>query len=1074
MNIGTLTIEMAANIVRLQKDMDDAKRLVDRSTRDIEKMANMAKNALGAIGVGLSAAAFGAFIKSSIDAQDQLDKLKQKTGMAATELAGLKFAAEQNDTSLNGVAAASKKLATTLAENPALMRQLGITATSSTGALVQLSDVFWAMPDGIDKTALAVKLMGKSGEEMIPFLNNGSAALKELIAQGKEYNPVTEESVRQAAEFNDNLDKLKASASGLGVQLSSTMLKPLQQISEAMAQAARDGGLLKAAWVGLGGVGAALFTDDMLSREEKVAKRLREINELQSSGRALPGALKRAAAEKSLLEAEMAQIRVAAEEMKRIDAEKAKAEDERKAKMTADVAARMAQAKAEEEAAKALKKSKEEATKAEKKAKEDAIVSQQEWMSGIGKTTEQLINEANAAEYNNSLIGKTAVEIAILTSARYDEQIAAAEAQAVMLQNIPSRKAEYDLVLMQIDALQRLQKAKGSESILRANADSAQQAANDYKKVGESLNDSLTGAISRSFTTGSSLAQNFANSVQSIFSDMVLQPVVKAMVTSGLGAVGLGATGSALAGTAGGAATGTAAGAVAGGSSIGSMAAAVAPYAIAAVGVYALAKYGFGWGNTRENVGDQRLVGQFNRSGFSGNYQQDWKVDGGWFGSDQRGTDITAINSVQGRAFKATVDSLQSTFNGLGVAIGDTSLRTRDWKVNVNQAGDVTGTLADSMGMQLIPSLEKFQLTGESLAQTAQRLTGVFQGTSYFITALGLDSQQAFGAFGIQSAAQRDALIKSFSGDTFDKQTADFNSKVSGFVQNFLTAADQLNPSLDAVGRTFSELKITGISTNQQFADRVKLELQAGNTDTVARLLNVADAFNTITASAEKSRAELAALVNANSFSTLADFQRAQAYAANGSGASGGAASMIASATASGGVALGNDQAAADTARRIAEKASALAALNTVKGEKDDWQYEGDARGQARSKAVAAHVSAWNAEHNARVAAAQAAYDSLPAFASGGLHTGGLRLVGERGPELEYTGPSRIFSNSQSQSLLDTSGLLEELKQMRTQLKSLVENQVRDNSAIKTAVQATADLLDRNTGGGGPMLVTTA
>jgi hypothetical protein len=36
---------------------------------------------------------------------------------------------------------------------------------------------------------------------------------------------------------------------------------------------------------------------------------------------------------------------------------------------------------------------------------------------------------------------------------------------------------------------------------------------------------------------------------------------------------------------------------------------------------------------------------------------------------------------------------------------------------------------------------------------------------------------------------------------------------------------------------------------------------------------------------------------------------------------------------------------------------------------------------------------------------------SSGAFADGGLHPGGLRLVGERGPELEVTGPSRIMSN---------------------------------------------------------------
>ena len=40
----------------------------------------------------------------------------------------------------------------------------------------------------------------------------------------------------------------------------------------------------------------------------------------------------------------------------------------------------------------------------------------------------------------------------------------------------------------------------------------------------------------------------------------------------------------------------------------------------------------------------------------------------------------------------------------------------------------------------------------------------------------------------------------------------------------------------------------------------------------------------------------------------------------------------------------------------------------------------------------------------------------VPAFASGGYHSGGLRLVGENGPELEVTGPSRIFTAQQLQA----------------------------------------------------------
>lgn len=87
----------------------------------------------------------------------------------------------------------------------------------------------------------------------------------------------------------------------------------------------------------------------------------------------------------------------------------------------------------------------------------------------------------------------------------------------------------------------------------------------------------------------------------------------------------------------------------------------------------------------------------------------------------------------------------------------------------------------------------------------------------------------------------------------------------------------------------------------------------------------------------------------------------------------------------------------------------------------------------------------------------------LPRFATGGFHSGGLRIVGERGPEIEYTQPSRIFSNAESKRLLDLSEVVAELKQLREEL-----------SEVRKSTRQTADLLDDVSAGGGAFLVETA
>ncbi|HBK01160.1 MAG TPA: hypothetical protein DDZ62_15205 [Delftia acidovorans] len=78
----------------------------------------------------------------------------------------------------------------------------------------------------------------------------------------------------------------------------------------------------------------------------------------------------------------------------------------------------------------------------------------------------------------------------------------------------------------------------------------------------------------------------------------------------------------------------------------------------------------------------------------------------------------------------------------------------------------------------------------------------------------------------------------------------------------------------------------------------------------------------------------------------------------------------------------------------------------------------------------------------------------VPGFASGGLHMGGLRMVGERGPELEVTGPARYWSSAQTQQMLSGAGggnqeLLAEVRALRAEV-----------SGLRAAAQRTAQNTD--------------
>ncbi len=75
----------------------------------------------------------------------------------------------------------------------------------------------------------------------------------------------------------------------------------------------------------------------------------------------------------------------------------------------------------------------------------------------------------------------------------------------------------------------------------------------------------------------------------------------------------------------------------------------------------------------------------------------------------------------------------------------------------------------------------------------------------------------------------------------------------------------------------------------------------------------------------------------------------------------------------------------------------------------------------------------------------------IPRFATGGNHAGGLRIVGDGGgPELEATGPSRIYSAGQTKAMLNNDSLADEVRQLRAELRAIALDQAtKANEQLK-------------------------
>ncbi len=243
-NLGTLTLDIIAKIGGFTGPMGQAERQASKSSKNIQSSFKSMATAIGA-SIATATAALSYYVQKSNHAADESIKAAQKAGISVESFTGLAFVADLAGVNMEGFTGAMVKLNKALgeasvgsAEQLASFRALGISVKDSEGnirtadkVLVDLADKFSNMPDGVEKTAMAMKVFGKSGAEMIPFLNGGSAAIKELITLAQDLGVVIgEEQAKKAEQFNDSLTVLSYAAKGAANRLAGELLPALNDL----------------------------------------------------------------------------------------------------------------------------------------------------------------------------------------------------------------------------------------------------------------------------------------------------------------------------------------------------------------------------------------------------------------------------------------------------------------------------------------------------------------------------------------------------------------------------------------------------------------------------------------------------------------------------------------------------------------------------------------------------------------------------------------------------------------------------------------------------------------------------
>ena len=223
MTLAELVIKMSADTASLRTDFDKAGKYA-------KDAAEVIRSAFAGIGAGLTVEGIGETIKSFAEFGETIARAAQKTGMAAEQISGLKFAAESTGTDFDvltrGLAIFDRNvsgLANTNSQAAKAITALGVSTHDAAGhilpaheLLLDIAQRFQGMRDGAEKTAIAMSLFGRSGADLIPFLDRGAAGISELEASAKDLGmTLSGQDTRAAVQLKEGLHDLDAAMMGL-------------------------------------------------------------------------------------------------------------------------------------------------------------------------------------------------------------------------------------------------------------------------------------------------------------------------------------------------------------------------------------------------------------------------------------------------------------------------------------------------------------------------------------------------------------------------------------------------------------------------------------------------------------------------------------------------------------------------------------------------------------------------------------------------------------------------------------------------------------------------------------------
>lgn len=247
MNLFNLIAKITLDNKEFQKGIKDSEQSGKTFGQKIAAGAKVAGKALVAMGsaVMVAGAALAKLTLGSIKTTDEIGKESQKLNMSTDAYQKWSLAMKMSGTDISVLTMGMKTFTSVLdgaasgqADSILLMNRLGMSFADFEGLSVEetfkkVIESFQSMEEGAEKTQLAVDLFGRSGQELLPMLNDEVGSIDELFQQFEDLGLIIDnETVKAGESLDDQITLLTAKVKMLGTSIGVELMPWVSQLVE--------------------------------------------------------------------------------------------------------------------------------------------------------------------------------------------------------------------------------------------------------------------------------------------------------------------------------------------------------------------------------------------------------------------------------------------------------------------------------------------------------------------------------------------------------------------------------------------------------------------------------------------------------------------------------------------------------------------------------------------------------------------------------------------------------------------------------------------------------------------------